>query len=68
MLQLEQAVEDSQHLVLVTPLFIGGNLYDYMLRYASANLERLTRRVVRDVAIGLKDLHALGIVHRDIKP
>jgi len=31
-------------------------------------IEAISRHVVYNIAQGLKDLHKLGIVHRDIKP
>ena len=67
-LKLEQAIEDRKSLILITPIFNSGNLVEFLERYPDFNSEWVMKKVIHDVALGLSDLHKLGIIHRDIKP
>ena len=71
MIKLVQAIEDKKHFYIVTEYKSGGTLVDLFRQVRGQmafQLEALAKQIIRDVATGLNDLHAIGIVHRDIKP
>ena len=54
---------------MVMPLYLGGDLYEYMKHNARHGLkEDQSRQVIYNVLAALKYLHSVGIVHRDLKP
>lgn len=48
--------------------FVGGRPLDQVLAERGPFPPELAARVGRDVALGLGQVHALGLIHRDVKP
>ena len=60
--------QEADFTYLVTKYEQGSDLIDYMERRGSARFEEQEARgLVEKIALGLKHIHGLGIVHRDIK-
>ncbi|MDO4587699.1 MAG: serine/threonine-protein kinase [Planctomycetia bacterium] len=59
-------------LFLIMEYIDGMTLRKYVDNYHSFSKKRLSYkeilRIIREIALGLKTIHQLGIVHRDIKP
>ena len=62
-----QAVACQDGTVLVLEEYIRGDRLDFLLKECSLS-EELTRDIAIQICRGLKALHALGVVHRDVKP
>lgn len=62
-----QVGEVDGHPFLVMPLLVGETLADRLSREGSLPPEE-TRRIGRELCLGLAALHAKGLIHRDIKP
>lgn len=59
-------LQDTQY--IVTKFVNGGDLTSYLQAHNSMKLpEEQARRIFVGIALGLKGIHAMGIVHRDIK-
>ena len=68
-MRLEQVFETKSKIYMVMPLYLGGDLYEYMKHNARHGLkEDESRQVIWHVLSALKYLHSVGIVHRDLKP
>lgn len=68
-IKLQDFKEDQHHFFMVFELVEGGNLQEFIdLRDGGKLQLNEAACVVRDLAEGLKFLHAKGIVHRDMKP
>lgn len=68
-IQLHDFKEDSQHFFMVFELVEGGNLQELLDDRDGGKLSvNEAACVIKDLAEGLKFLHAKGIVHRDMKP
>merc|ERR1712228_169274 len=68
-MRLEQVFETKSKIYMVMPLYLGGDLYEYMKHNARHGLkEDQSRQVIYNVLAALKYLHSVGIVHRDLKP
>jgi len=59
--------EDGGHLYLVMPLLVGETL-DVRLKREKRLPTDLLMRVGRELAAGLAAAHAVGLIHRDVKP
>ncbi|CAK1590353.1 unnamed protein product [Parnassius mnemosyne] len=66
--KLQYAFQDSSNLYLVMELCNGGDLAGLMARRNHPLSERDAAFYVAEVAHALKTIHAMGYVHRDIKP
>jgi len=64
--RLKEYFEDPQNIFLVMEYLEGTNLLKYVVKKEHLN-EPLCKRVMRDIFSGVKYLHEIGIVHRDIK-
>nr|XP_049699282.1 citron rho-interacting kinase isoform X1 [Helicoverpa armigera] len=66
--KLQYAFQDSSNLYLVMELCCGGDLAGLLARRSQPLCERDAAFYVAEVAHALKALHAMGYVHRDVKP
>ena len=67
-MRLEQVFGQNRKYI-VMPLYLGGDLYEYMKHNARHGLkEDDAMQVIYNVLSALKYLHSVGIVHRDLKP
>ncbi|KAA0160281.1 hypothetical protein FNF31_04446 [Cafeteria roenbergensis] len=55
-------------LLLVMPLAPGGDMFSRIADTRTHYNERVAASLFRDVLLGLKALHGLGLIHRDLKP
>ena len=66
--KLEQVFWTRCHLYLVQELVLGGDLYERLQHYPAGVSEAEARSVLLQIMSGLQYLHAVGILHRDLKP
>ncbi|XP_052739013.1 citron Rho-interacting kinase [Bicyclus anynana] len=66
--RLQYAFQDSSNLYLVMELCSGGDLSGLLSRRNHPLSERDAAFYIAEVAHALKALHAMGFVHRDVKP
>ncbi|XP_037071706.1 citron Rho-interacting kinase-like [Pollicipes pollicipes] len=65
---LHYAFQDSQLLYLVMDFHPGGDLMTLLDRFDGVLEEETARFYLAEIALALHDLHAMGYVHRDVKP
>lgn len=59
--------ESTNYYYLVSELVTGGEIFDKIVQLTFLS-EDLARHVISQVAIAVKHMHYMGIVHRDVKP
>lgn len=60
-------IDTSDYMYLVLELVHGGDLFDAITRVTRFS-ETQSKIMIKHLASALAYLHALGIVHRDVKP
>lgn len=53
--------------IVSMPCNSGGDLLRFLIHETSIP-ERECKRIIREIVIGLQDLHAMGLIHRNVKP
>ncbi len=66
-MKLIDVFEDAKSILIVSEYLAGGDLYDYLDHRNFIISEARLRQIIYQVVLGLKYLHGLGIMHRDIK-
>lgn len=66
-LQVHAFERDDEHLALVTEFADGGTLHDYVGSQGSALDPTEAKSIAMQVVTGLRELHSLDVVHRDLK-
>ena len=61
------AFQDAQHLYMVMPLMLGGDLR-YYLKQNGPCRESEARFFMAEILLALEHMHSLRIVYRDLKP
>lgn len=59
---------DQLLLLIVMPLAAGGDLFGRIADSRTVYNERVASRLFRELLLGLRALHGMGLVHRDLKP
>ncbi len=65
--RLYEVFEDDSNFYIVMEECKGSQLLDYLLKEPAIS-QKVCKRIVRDILVGLSHLHAHHILHRDIKP
>jgi serine/threonine protein kinase len=65
---LQYAFENEQEIFFVLDIKTGGDLEYYLLHMDRRFTESEVRFFAAEILLGIKYLHAHGIMHRDIKP
>ncbi|MCC6679611.1 MAG: protein kinase [Phycisphaeraceae bacterium] len=68
LVQLIDVVEDQRGLMLISEFVNGPSLEQVFSRHVGPMDEKVTRRLLRQIAIGLAVIHQRGYLHLDIKP
>jgi serine/threonine protein kinase len=66
-LQIQEIFEDEKACYIVMAKCSGGELFDFLLHEVDVPLEEC-KRIIREILLSLKDLHSIGLIHRDVKP
>lgn len=61
-------VESRDRLCIVTPLYKGGSIHDALYKHGHVFSQEQALLIAKDLAVGLSQIHAEGIIHRDITP
>ena len=64
---IDMFYENSETCILVYPFFAAGNLKQSLKKNSGLKTSEIYR-LAEDLLIGIRALHAAGIIHRDIKP
>ena len=67
MVQLKETLKTKNNIYIITELVNGKDLYEFVkdLKYLC---EPEAAYIIQQVIIGVRYLHSLGVVHRDLKP
>ena len=63
---LRAAYEDDRSLYLVMELARGGDLYAMIMRNRRRLNEDQASHIIKQVLLGLSDLHKALVIHRDV--
>ena len=67
-LELIESFEDSDCYYVVTKFMPAGDLFNFISKQEKLPLdEDLTKRIIKQVCLGVQSLHERNIVHRDVK-
>ena len=67
-LQIYEIIETAQNVVLVTEHCDGGDLIEFaMINQITSFDESLVKRITKAIVAGLGEMHAKGLIHRDVK-
>jgi len=66
-LEIQEIFEDEQVYYIVMAKCSGGELFDFLAHEYDVPLSQC-KRIIREILFSLKDLHGIGLIHRDVKP
>ena len=66
MIKFEEHIEDGVKSFIVMEYVDGGSLQDIIDE--SLMTEELAKRHFKSLLLGLKYMHGLGVIHKDLKP
>jgi len=66
-LEIQEIFEDKEVYYIVMAKCSGGELFDFLDNEVDVPLSEC-KRIIREILFSLKDLHSLGLIHRDVKP
>ena len=58
----------NKYIFIIMENMRGGELFSLIENYSSVLTEEHWCKIIKQIVLGLKDIHDLGIIHRDIKP
>ncbi len=67
-LQVLDSIRDEDYIAIVTEFASGGDLEDFVGGAGSGLSVGLSQEIALAIARGLEELHAVDVVHRDLKP
>ena len=65
--RLYEVIDTPNKLYLILELADGGDMYDYIMKYANGLNENISRRYFRQICRALKYCHEMHVCHRDLK-
>eukprot|EP00746_Dinoflagellata_sp_MGD_P049450 gnl/MRDRNA2_/MRDRNA2_223263_c0_seq1.p1 gnl/MRDRNA2_/MRDRNA2_223263_c0~~gnl/MRDRNA2_/MRDRNA2_223263_c0_seq1.p1 ORF type:complete len:300 (-),score=45.26 gnl/MRDRNA2_/MRDRNA2_223263_c0_seq1:289-1068(-) len=62
-----EVIEQHDSFIVSMPLNSGGDLLRFLIK-ETAIPQKECKRVIREITVALQDLHAMGLLHRNVKP
>jgi len=67
LLKIQEIFEDQDVFYIVMEKCSGGELFDFLQNTTEVNMLEC-KRIIREILIGLHNLHSKGLIHGDVKP
>merc|ERR1712224_722109 len=66
-LHIEAIFEDEKSFYVVMEKCSGGELFNFLINETEVHIAEC-KRIIREILVGLEDLHSKGFIHGDVKP
>jgi len=66
-LKIQEIFEDEKSFYVVMEKCSGGELFNFLLNETEVKIFEC-KRIIREILVGLHELHSKGLIHGDVKP
>ena len=65
---LEDYFEDDEYIYIIMEYLSGGDLLEFIEEKENFLTEKISAKIIKEIARGIKYMNLFGLIHRDLKP